>query len=26
MAAVTDDKLPFEKDMSRWYPIWDLPL
>jgi hypothetical protein len=26
MAAVTDDKLPFEKDMTRWYPIWDLPL
>ncbi len=26
MDAVTDDKLPFEKDMTRWYPIWDLPL
>ncbi|HKG40970.1 MAG TPA: hypothetical protein VKA98_02430 [Nitrososphaeraceae archaeon] len=26
MAAVTDDKLPFEKDMTHWYPIWDLPL
>lgn len=25
MAAITEE-LPFERDMSLWYPLWDLPL
>ena len=25
MSAVEDDKLPFEEDMDRWDPIWNLP-
>jgi hypothetical protein len=24
--AAVDQELPFEKDMSLWYPMWDLPL
>jgi hypothetical protein len=24
--AVISDELPFEKDMTLWYPLWDLPL
>lgn len=27
MSALIDEKkLPFEKDMSRWYPIWNIPV
>ena len=27
MSALMDEKkLPFEKDMSRWYPIWNIPV
>ncbi|MDQ3840773.1 MAG: hypothetical protein M3297_16085 [Thermoproteota archaeon] len=26
MTALSGEKLPFEKDMSRWYPIWSIPL
>lgn len=25
MSAI-EDELPFERDMSLWYPLWDLPL
>ena len=25
MAAIADE-MPFEKDMSLWYPIWDIPI
>jgi len=25
MATVAEE-LPFEKDMTQWYPLWDLPL
>jgi hypothetical protein len=25
MRAVSKDKLPFEEDASKWYPIWHLP-
>ena len=25
MAAIGDE-MPFEKDMTLWYPLWDLPL
>jgi hypothetical protein len=25
MSAVTEE-MPFEKDMTLWYPLWDLPL
>ena len=25
MRAIADDRLPFEEDMDRWYPIWTLP-
>jgi hypothetical protein len=27
MTALIDEKrLPFEKDMYRWYPIWNIPV
>jgi hypothetical protein len=26
IVAAVDQELPFEKDMSFWYPMWDLPL
>jgi|SRR5215207_4392356 len=26
MSALADEKLPFEKKMSRWYPIWNIPV
>ena len=25
-ALLDEKKLPFEKDMSRWYPIWNIPV
>jgi hypothetical protein len=25
MAAIVDE-VPFEKDMTLWYPLWDLPI
>jgi hypothetical protein len=27
MSALADEKkLPFEKEMSKWYPIWNIPV
>ncbi|HZT36114.1 MAG TPA: hypothetical protein VFA15_09345 [Nitrososphaera sp.] len=26
MSAAGEEDMPFEKDMSLWYPIWNLPL
>lgn len=26
MSAIADDELPFEKEMSKWYPIWNIPV
>jgi hypothetical protein len=25
MAAISEE-IPFERDMTLWYPLWDLPL
>jgi hypothetical protein len=26
MMATIGDEVPLEKDMTLWYPLWDLPL
>jgi len=26
MMAAVSDEVPFEKDMTLWYPLWDLPI
>jgi hypothetical protein len=26
LSTLEEDKVPFEKDMAFWYPMWDLPL
>jgi hypothetical protein len=26
MSAIADDELPFEEEMSKWYPIWNIPV
>ncbi len=26
MMSAIGEEMPFEKDMTLWYPLWDLPL